>query len=146
MVPRGKLWDKINNKGFPEPMITSIQTLYFNTRIKTGRGTGVSNTEITYKARSKTGCPMYKTLFNIFIYEVIRQWQDVVTEDFKTGHAVYIQSGYFIESEDDLQGAVSKIKNIAVLIRELQLRKKDYGFSGENCMRCKIIIDNKTIE
>jgi hypothetical protein len=30
----------------------------------------------------KQGCPMSPTLFNIFIDEVIRHWQDVLIKDF----------------------------------------------------------------
>jgi retron-type reverse transcriptase len=62
--------------------------MYVNTRIKTNKGTSVSKKEIHTNQGVKQGCPMSPTLFNIFIEEDIRQWQDVLIKDFKIGNTV----------------------------------------------------------
>jgi hypothetical protein len=59
------------------------------------------------------------TLFNIFIDEVIRQWQDVLIKDFKIGNTVLNtilfadDEAVFSESEAGLQRAVNRLENIA---------------------------------
>jgi hypothetical protein len=87
-VPQGKLWNIMKNKGFPDHTVKTVQSLYINTRIKIVKGTSVSNKEIHIHQGVKQGCPMSPTLFNIFIDEVIRQWQDVLIKDFKIGNTV----------------------------------------------------------
>jgi hypothetical protein len=72
-----------------------------------GRLTGLANfTGFTVHINQgvKQGCPMSPTLFNIFIDEVIRQWQDVLIKYFKVGNTVlnnFIcgQSGYFLVNQ-----------------------------------------------
>jgi hypothetical protein len=76
-VPRGKLWNIMKNKGFPEHIVKTVQSLYINTRIKIDKRTSVSNKEIHINQGVKQGFPMSPTLFNTFIDKVIRQWQDV---------------------------------------------------------------------
>jgi hypothetical protein len=58
-----------------------VQSLYItrNTRLETNTETSVGNKEIHINHRVKQGCPTSPTLFNTFIDEVIRQWQDVLT-------------------------------------------------------------------
>jgi hypothetical protein len=75
----------------------------------------LENKEIHINQGVKQGCPTSPTLFNIFIDEVIRQWQDVLTKDFTIGNTVLNtilfadDQAIFNESEDDLQRAVNKI-------------------------------------
>jgi hypothetical protein len=58
---------------------------------------------------------MSPTLFNIFIDEVIRQWQDVLIKDFKIGNTVLNtvlladDQAIFSESEAGLQTAVNRL-------------------------------------
>jgi sorting nexin-29 len=73
-VPRGKLWNIMKNKGFPDHIVKTVQSLRINTRIKIDKGTSVSNEEIHINQGVKQECPMSPTLFNTFIDEVIRQW------------------------------------------------------------------------
>jgi retron-type reverse transcriptase len=75
------------NKGFPDHIVKTVQSLYVNT-IKIDKGTSVSNKEIHINQGVKQGYPMSPTLFNIFIEEVITQWQDVLIKDFKIGNTV----------------------------------------------------------
>jgi retron-type reverse transcriptase len=90
-----------------------VQSLYINTRIKICKGTSVSNKEIRKKQGVKQGCPMSPILFNIFIDEVITQWQDVLIKDFKMGNTVLNTNLFaddqviFSESEAGLQRAVN---------------------------------------
>jgi hypothetical protein len=44
-VPRGKLWNIMKNKGFPDHIIKAVQSLYINARIKIDEGTSVSSKE-----------------------------------------------------------------------------------------------------
>jgi hypothetical protein len=75
-VPRGKLWNIMKNKGFPDHIAKTVQSLYINTRTKIDKGTSVSSKEIHINQGVKQGCSTSPTSFNIFINEVIRQWQD----------------------------------------------------------------------
>jgi hypothetical protein len=71
-VPLSKLWNIMKNKVFPDHIIKTVQSQYFNTRIKIDKGTWVSNKEIHINQGVKQECPMCLILFNIFIDEVIR--------------------------------------------------------------------------
>jgi hypothetical protein len=58
-------------------------------------------------------------LFNVYIIEVITQWQNVLTKDFKIDNTLLNtilfadDQAIFSESEDCLQRAVSKLENTA---------------------------------
>jgi retron-type reverse transcriptase len=78
----------MKNKGFPDHIVKTVQSLYINKRIKIDKGTSVSSKEIQINQGVKQGSPMSPTLINIFIDEVIRQWQDVLIKGFKIGNAV----------------------------------------------------------
>jgi hypothetical protein len=54
----------MKNKGFPDHIVKTVQSLYINTKIKTDKGTSVSNKEIHINRGAKQGCPMSPTLFN----------------------------------------------------------------------------------
>jgi hypothetical protein len=62
---------------------------------------------------------MSPTLFNMFIDEAIRQWQDVLIKDFKIDNTVLNtilfadDQTIFSESEAGLQRAVNRLENIA---------------------------------
>jgi hypothetical protein len=56
-VPQGKLWNIMKNKGFPDHIVKTVQSLHINTGINTYKGTSISSKEITYKSRSKTRMP-----------------------------------------------------------------------------------------
>jgi hypothetical protein len=83
---------------------------------------------------------MSPTLFNIFIDEVIRQWQDVLTIDFKIGSTVLNtilfadDQAVFIESEDQHQRAVTRLENIANVVNMIisTMKTKTMTLQGEN--------------
>jgi hypothetical protein len=118
-VPRGKLWNIMKNKGFPDHTVKTVQSLYINTRKKIDKGTSVSSKEIHINQGVKQGFRMSPTLFNIFIDEVIRQWQDVSIKYFKRGNTVLNtilfadDQAIFSESEAGLKRAVNRLENIA---------------------------------
>jgi hypothetical protein len=153
-VPRGKMWNIMKNKGFPDHIVKAVRGLYINTRIKIDKGTSVSNKEIHINQGIKQGCPMFPILFNIFIDEVIRQWQDVLILDFKIGNTVLNtilfagDQAVFNESEAGLQRAVNRLENITDVfnMRISTMKAKTMTFQGKNHIKCKIVIDNKTIE
>jgi hypothetical protein len=97
---------------------------------------------------------MSPTLFNIFIDEVIRQWQDVLIKDFKIGNTVlntilFVDNqDIFSESEAGLQRAVNRLENKAngFNMRISTMKTKTMAFQGKNHIRCKIVVDNKTKE
>jgi polyphosphate kinase len=97
---------------------------------------------------------MSPKLFNIFIDEVIRQWQDVLFKDFKIGNTVLNtilfadDQAIISESEADFQRAVNRLENAAngFNMRISTMKTKAMAFQGKNHIRCKIVIDNKTIE
>jgi hypothetical protein len=86
--------------------------------------------------------------------KVIRQWQDILTEDFKTGDTVLNtilfadHRAIFSESEGDLQRAVNRLANIAngFNMRISITKTKTMAFQGKNHIRCKIVVENKTTE
>jgi hypothetical protein len=55
----------MKNKGFPDHIVKTVQSLYINTRIRIDKGTSVSSKEIHINQGVKQGCPMSTTLFNI---------------------------------------------------------------------------------
>jgi hypothetical protein len=56
-------------------------------------------------------------------------------------------SAIFSESEASLQRAVNRFENIANGFMRISTTKtKTLAFQGENDIRCKTVIDNKTIE
>jgi hypothetical protein len=142
----------MKNKGFPDHNVKTVQSLYINTMIKTDKGTTVSNKEIHINRGVKQGCPMFPILFNIFIDEVIRQWQDVLIKDFKIGNTVLNtilfadDQAICSESEASLQRADNRRENIANCfnMRLSNMKKKTWHSRGKN--QSKIVIDNKTIE
>jgi hypothetical protein len=60
-VLQGKLWNIMKNKGFPDHIVKTVQSLYINTRIKIDKGTSVSNKEIHINRGVKQGCPISQT-------------------------------------------------------------------------------------
>jgi hypothetical protein len=48
-VPQGKLWNEMKNKGFPDHIVESVQSLYINRRIKADKRTSVGNKKIYIK-------------------------------------------------------------------------------------------------
>jgi retron-type reverse transcriptase len=116
-----------------------VQSLYINTRITIDQGTSVSNKEIHINQGVKQGCPMSPTLFNIFIDEVIRQWQDVLIKYFKIGNKVLNtilfagDQAIFSESEAGLQRAVNILKNIGngFNMRISTMKTKTMAFQGK---------------
>jgi hypothetical protein len=77
----------MKNEGFLDHIVKTVQSLYINTTIETNKGTSLGSKEIYINQGVKQGCPVSRTLFNIFINEVIRQWQQVLTEDLKIGNS-----------------------------------------------------------
>jgi hypothetical protein len=144
----------VKNKGFPDHIIKTVQSLYIDKRIKTDKGTSVSSKEIHINQGVKHGCPMSPTLVNIFIDKVIRQWQDVLIKDFKTGNTVLNtilfadDQAIFNESEAGLQRTVNRLENVAngFNMRISTMKKKPWHSRGKKHIRCKIVIDNKTTE
>jgi hypothetical protein len=55
----------MKNKGFPDHIVKTVQSLYINTGIKIDKGTSISSKEIYINLGVKQGCPMSPTLFNI---------------------------------------------------------------------------------
>jgi hypothetical protein len=82
---------------------------------------------------------MSQILFNIFIDEVIRQWQDVLITDFKIGNTVFNtilfadDQTIFSESEAGLQRAVNRLGNIAngFNMRISTMKIKTMAFQGK---------------
>jgi hypothetical protein len=85
--------------------------------------------------------------------DVIRQWQEVLAKDFKTGNTFLNtilfadEQAIFSESDDD-QRAVNRLENIAngFNMRISTMKTNAIAFQVENHIRCKIAIRNKTIE
>jgi retron-type reverse transcriptase len=131
-----------------------VQSLYINTRIKIDKGTSVSNKEIHINQGVKQGYPVSPTLFNISIDKVIRQWQDVLIKAFKICNTVLNtilfagDRAIFSESEAGFQRAINRLENVAngFNMRITTMKTKTVAFQGKNHIRCKIVIDNKTIE
>jgi hypothetical protein len=144
----------MKNKGFPDSILKTVQSLYIDTRIKIDKGISDSNMEIHINQGVKQGCPVSPTLFNIFIDEVIRQWQDVLIKDFKIGNTVLNailfadDQAVFSESKAGLQRTVSRLENIAngFNMKVSTMKTKTMTFQGKNHIRCKIMIDNKMTE
>jgi hypothetical protein len=88
-VPKGKLWNIMKNKELPDQTVKTVQNLKINTRIKTDKGTSVGHKEIHINQGVDQGCPMSPILLNMFNDEVIRQWQDLSTKNFKIVNTVY---------------------------------------------------------
>jgi hypothetical protein len=139
----------MKNKGFPDYIVKTLQSLYINTGINIDKGTLVSNKEIHINQGVKQGCPMSPTLFNILIDKIIRQRQDVLIKDFKIGNTVlntilFVDGqAIFNESEASLQRAVNRLENMA---NGFNMRISTMAFQVKNHIRCKIVIDYKTIE
>jgi hypothetical protein len=92
---------------------------------------------------------MSPTSVNIFIDEVIGQWQDVLIKD-AIGNTVLKTNLFaddqavFSESEAGFQRAVNRLENIAngFNMRILTMKTKTMAFQGKNRVRYKIVIDN----
>jgi hypothetical protein len=112
------------------------------------------NKEIRINQGVKQGCPVSTTLYNIFIDEVIRQWQDVLIKDFKIVNTVLNtilfaeDQAIFSKSEAGFQRAVNRLENITngFNMRISAMKTKTMAFQGKTHIRCKIVIHNKTIE
>lgn len=83
-APQDKLWNIIKNIGFPDHIVKTVQILYINTRMKTDKGASVGSKELQGVIQ---GCPVSPKLLNVSI-DVTRQWQYVLTENFKTGNTI----------------------------------------------------------
>jgi hypothetical protein len=75
----------MKNEAFLHHIVKTVQSLCINT-IEIDKGTSLGSNEIHIK-RVKQGCQVSPTLFNIFIDEVIRQWQQILTKDLKIGNS-----------------------------------------------------------
>lgn len=145
-----KLWEIMNERGYPEHLIRVIQSLYFATYIS------INNSDKLIKTNQgvKQGCPMSPALFSIYIDDVIRQWQEQLNINFKINdkalNTILFADDQVIfgNTEDELQLAVHKLNDIAsnYNMKISEKKTKVMAFQGTNHLRCKIIINTKTIE
>jgi hypothetical protein len=63
----------VKNKGCPDHVVKTIQSWYFNTRIKIDRGTSVGDNKIHIDQGGKHGCPVSPSLF-LNLFEVGKKW------------------------------------------------------------------------
>lgn len=65
-VIRNKLWNIMENKGYPKHIIKVIQSLYRKTYISIENGQGITNKTVAINHGVKQGCPLSPAIFNAY--------------------------------------------------------------------------------
>jgi hypothetical protein len=76
-MPRGQHWNTVTNNGCPNHIVKTVQSWYFNTRMKIDKGTSVGNKEIHQGVMQ--GCPMSPSLF-LNLFEVSKKCKLMVKQ------------------------------------------------------------------
>lgn len=144
----------MNKKGFPQHLIRAVQSLYMETKIQinSGRKQIEATRETTQGVRQ--GCPLSPTLFNLYIDEVVTEWQTVLNCNYFIGDTPLNTLLFaddqilFADSEDNLQLAIFKLHNVAkdYNLKISHEKTKVFGFQGGRHIRTKIVLNNKTLE
>jgi hypothetical protein len=79
-----KLWEIMDGKGFPTPLIT-VQSMYQNTTIIIRKDKVNDNTPMEINKGIRQGCPLSLVLFNIYNDKVIKDSCKYETKYFNEG-------------------------------------------------------------
>ena len=153
-VNRTKLWEILQESGYPPHLIKVVKSLYRDTKVIIETGNFRSD-EIATNRGVRQGCGLSPALFNIYLDDVIRKWKAeihtgiTINENCLIGCLLFADDLIILQnSEDDLQRAVYKLSNLCqkYKLRISAQKTKVMAFKGKEPVRSKIVLNNGTLE
>jgi hypothetical protein len=153
-VDRNKLWNRMQQRGYPIHLIQAIQSLYNETKVIIQSGDQITE-GIETNQGVKQGCSLSPNLFNIYIDDMIRRWKADIKTGIKLNDRICLNTMLFADdqvilqkSESDLQMSVYKFHKLCSEYNmKISLTKtKTTAFHGKQSVRTEIVIDNYTLE
>ena len=153
-IKREQLFTIMKHRNIPYHLVEVIKDIYKDNKIQLKYNNKLSNAaDINRGVRQ--GCSLSPTLFNIYMNEIITQWQKEVPASIQLSRKAKLNTFLFADdqviisnTEDNLQKAIFKLNN---LITEYGLsistnKTKTMAFKGLEPLRSKIVINNQIIE
>jgi transcription initiation factor TFIIIB Brf1 subunit/transcription initiation factor TFIIB len=145
--------DILKSRNIPDTLLKAIVDIHTQNKISIKFSSRPSNlAEIN---RVREGCPLSRTLFNMYLDEIITKWQKEDITGIPLSKNKQLLTLSFADdqviisnTEDNLQKAVHKLNQIITeygLTISVQ-KTKSMAYKGRDCIRSKIVIGNKIIE
>lgn len=153
-VLRTKMWEILERRGYPKRIINVIKSLYKETEIVIKLGEDLSE-PVQVNSGLRQGCSLSPTLFNIYIDNILREWQIDDNSGFKIGPQYYLGTLLFADdqiifgkTENELQISVNRLNETSKKynMRISSSKTKVMAFKGKYPVRCKIVVNDKIIE
>jgi len=153
-VDRNKLFEIMEKRGYPKHLIRAVKSMYTNTNI-TIKMQSHESKPIKTNQGLKQGCSMSPTLFNIYIDNTVREWDQTIETGIKLNQHTKIKTILFADdlliiqsSENDLQRAIYKLYLVCKKYNmKISTKKtKVMAFEGDYPIRTKIVIDDHPLE
>jgi hypothetical protein len=147
------LWEILERSGYPKHLVNATQSLYQNTKIMLN--VNMNKREEIIDQGVRQGCGVSPSLFNIYIYNLIRKWKEQIKTGIKLKQKQHINTSLFADDqiliqdkEDNLQQSVYTLHNISKEYNfKISIKKtKVMVFKGKFPIRTKIVIDNNILE
>jgi hypothetical protein len=97
-VDRNKLWNIMQQTGYPTHLIQAIQSLYDETKVIIQSGDQITE-EIKTNQGVKHGCSLSPTLFNIYIDNMIRRWKAEIKTGIKLNDRLCLNTMLFADDQ-----------------------------------------------
>jgi hypothetical protein len=153
-VKRQKLFNVLKEQNIPNLLLKNILEIYTDNtiRIRTSKNT---TEERVINQGVRQGCPLSPTLFNTYINEIIKQWNEKYSTGIKMSNDTKLNTILFADdqvvianSEDNLQRVFhalhQTVRTFGVKISHQ--KTKIMAFKGTEPIRSKIVIDNRILE
>lgn len=153
-VNRCKLWQILEERGYPQQLIRMIQCFYSQTKINV-KNNGKTSVKIVTNQGVRQGCTLSPTLFNIYIDDLVRKWKQLVNVGFQISKNNFLNILLFADdlvviqnSESALQKSIFKLNEIGEQynMKISLIKTKVMAFIGKEPIRTKIAINNCCIE
>jgi hypothetical protein len=146
------LFEILHSKNLPNLFLKSITEIYSGNKMKL-KINNQSSEEHTSKHGVRQGCPLPPTLFNIYINVRIVKWNHVYIKGVTLSTSTKINTHLFMndqvitaDSEDNLQTEFLHCKTWRIEMEISPEQSEMMAFSGQDPVRYKVTVDNKSLQ